>query len=138
MKEFVSIDTKGMKKSTRIAAIIAAFFFIVLGIVRLSISAGVIGLVLLAAMLLNKKTSVTEEGVVVTYDVVVYQYREVWPWNEIKEIHKELSADCTQYGLHFMKDIMTKRLVFPIEVGKQVLEFAKEMNPDVHIGNVNE
>lgn len=138
MKEFVSIDTRAMKKSTRIAAIVAAFFFIVAGIIRLSIYSAAIGLVLLAAMLLNKKTAVTEEGIVVTYDVVVYQYREVWPWEEIKEIHKELSADCTQYGLHFMKDIMTKRLIFPLEEAKQVLEFAKEMKPDIHIANVNE
>ena len=41
-------------------------------------------------------------------------------------------------GLHFMKDIMTKRLVFPIPEAKEVLEFAKEMNPEIHIGNVNE
>ena len=37
-----------------------------------------------------------------------------------------------------MKDIMTKRLVFPIPEAKEVLEFAKEMNPEIHIGNVNE
>lgn len=138
MKEFVSIDTRAMKKSTRVAAIVAAFFFIAMGIIRLSIYSAAIGIVLLAAMLLNKKTAVTEEGIVVTYDVVVYQYRELWPWEEIKEIHKELSSDCTQYALHFMKDIMTKRLIFPLEEAKQVLEFAKQMKPDIHIANVNE
>lgn len=138
MKELTSIDTRSMRKSTRIAAVTAGLFFIGLGIIRPSIYAGLIGVVIIAAMLLSKETVVNEEGIVVKYDAIVYQYKEVWPWEEIKEIHKELSPDCTQYGLHFMKDIMTKRLVFPIPEAKQVLALAKEMNPEVHIGNVNE
>ena len=113
-------------------------FFIGLGIIRPSIYAALIGAAIIAAMLLSKETVVCEEGIVVRYDAIVYQYKEVWPWEEIKEIHKELSPDCKQYGLHFMKDIMTKRVVFPISEAKEVLEFAKEMNPKIHIGNVNE
>ena len=113
-------------------------FFIGLGIIRPSVYAGLIGAVIIAAMLLGKETVVCEEGIVVRYYAILYQYKEVWPWEEIKEIHKELSPDCKQYGLHFMKDIMTKRVVFPIPEAKEVLEFAKEMNPEIHIGNVNE
>ena len=97
MKEYISVDTKQMRKSTRIAAIAAGLFFIGLGIIRPSIYAGLIGAVIIAAMLLSKETVVCEEGIVVRYDAILYQYREVWPWEEIKEIHKELSPDCKQY-----------------------------------------
>ena len=138
MKEYISVDTGKMRKSTRITAIAAGLFFIGLGIIRPSIYAALIGAAIIAAMLLSKETVVCKEGIVVRYDAIVYQYKEVWPWEEIKEIHKELSPDCKQYGLHFMKDIMTKRVVFPIPEAKEVLEFAKEMNPEIHIGNVNE
>lgn len=138
MKEFISMDTRETKKSTRIAAIAAGLFFLALGIIRPSIYAAMIGLVMLAAMMLSKKTAVTEEGVVVTYDAIVYKYVETWAWEEIQEIHKELSPEGTKYALHFMKDIMSKRLVYSIGDAKKVLEFAQEMNPKIHIGNVNE
>ena len=138
MKEYISLDTRQLRKSTRIAAIVAGVLFIGLGIIRPSIYAGLIGAVIIAAMLLHKETVVCKEGIVVRYDAVLYKYREVWPWEEIEEIHKELSPDCKQYGLHFMKDIMSKKLVFPISEAKEVLEFAKEMNPEIHIGNVNQ
>ena len=138
MKEYISLDTRQPRKSTRIAAIVAGLLFIGLGIIRPSIYAALIGIVIIAAMLLSKETVVCEEGIVVRYDAMVYKYKEVWPWEEIEEIHKELSPDCKQYGLHFMKDIMSKKLVFPIPEAKEVLEYAREMNPKIHIGNVNE
>ena len=138
MREFISTDTRKTKKSTRIAAIAAGLFFILLGIIRPSIYAGMIGLVMLAAMMLRKKTAVTEEGIVVTYDAIVYKYVETWAWEEIQEIHKELSPEATKYALHFMKDIMSKRLVYSLRDAQKVLELAQESNPKIHIGNVNE
>ena len=74
MKEYISVDTKQMRKSTRIAAIAAGLFFIGLGIIRPSIYAGLIGAVIIAAMLLSKETVVCEEGIVVRYDAILYQY----------------------------------------------------------------
>ena len=36
-----------------------------------------------------------------------------------------------------MKDIMSKRLLFSISDAQQVLEFAEEMNPSIHIAAVD-
>ena len=137
MKEFISTDKREPSKSTRISAIVAGLFFILIGIFQMSIYPALICIFMIAAMLLRKKTAVTEEGIVVTYDVVFYQYVEKWMWDEIQEIHKELSPEGTTYALHFMKDIMSKRLLFSISDAQQVLKFAEEMNPSIHIAAVD-
>ena len=111
MREYISADAKPMKKSTRITAIIAGFGFILIGIFIWSIYSVLIGVVLLAAMCLNKQIAMDEEGLLVTYDVVVYKYYERWTYDQIQEIHKELAPDGKRYALHVMKDIMSRRLI---------------------------
>ena len=133
MKEYVSIDTKQTKLSTRIVALIVSMVLIGISIVRRSIYGGLIGAMIIAAMLLTKKTYVCEEGLVVLYDVIVYKYKEVWPWED-----RELSPDGKKYALHFMKEVMSKRLVYDIPQAKAVMNFAKEMNPEIHFGDVND
>ena len=64
MKEYVSIDTKQTKLSTRIVALIVSMVLIGISIVRRSIYGGLIGAMIIAAMLLTKKTYVCEEGLV--------------------------------------------------------------------------
>ena len=137
MREFVPLDEKETKKSTRIAGMAAGFLFLILGIFRSSVYAVMIGAVMIASMMLRKKISVTDDGIVTLYDVIFYQYIETWKWNEIKEIHKEPSPDGTKYALHFMKDIMTKRLVYSADDAMCVLDFASEMNPKIHIADVD-
>lgn len=137
MKEFVSIDVKATKKSTRIVAVALGLVLIALGIVRGTWYGAILGAVIIVAMIMDKQTVVCEEGIVVRYDVLVYKYKEVWPWEDIQEIHKELSPDGRRYALHFMKEVMSKRLVFSIPMAKEVMEFAKEMNPKIHFGDVN-
>ncbi len=137
MKEYTSIDLKETRKSTRIIAIILGLILIAISIVRLTWYGGILGAIIIAAMIMDKKTVVCEEGIVVRYDVIVYQYKEVWPWEDIQEIHKELAPDGKRLALHFMKEIMSKRLVFSIPAAQEVMEFAKAMNPKIHIGEVN-
>ena len=76
MREYIAIGDKALRKSTRIAAIAGGVALIVLAVVIRSLYTGLVGAVLLAAMMLNKKVAMTEEGLVVTYDVVFYRYYE--------------------------------------------------------------
>lgn len=137
MREYISIDSKALKMSTRIAALAAGFGLILLGIVIQSLYTALVGAVFLAAMMLNKKTAMTEEGLVVTYDVVFCKYREVWTYDEIQEIHKELSPDGRQYALHVMKDVMSRRMLYPIPEAKEVVALAQEKNPKIHVADVD-
>lgn len=138
MRKYISEDRRALGKSTRIVAIIAGIGMIVLAVFIQSLHTGLVGAVLLLAMALQKEIAMTEEGLVVSYDMVVYQYKEMWTYEEIKEIHKELSPDGTKMALHVMKDVMSRKLIYSIPESELVLQLAKEKNPKIHIGNVND
>lgn len=137
MREYIAIDDKALRKSTRIAAVAAGIALIILAVGIRSLYTGLVGAVLLAAMMLNKKTAMTEEGLVVTYDVVFYKYYEKWGFDEIKEIHKELSPDGRRYALHIMKDVMSRRLVYSVTDAEKVIDLALEKNPNIHVADVD-
>jgi hypothetical protein len=137
MRKYVSEDRKALRKSTRICAVIAGFFFIGLGVAIHSIHSVFIGIVLLLVMILQKEIAVTEEGLVVSYDMIVYQYKEVWTFDQIEEIHKELSPDGTKIALQVMKDIMSRKLIYSLSEYKDVIDLALEMNPEIHVSDVD-
>ena len=97
----------------------------------------IVGALILLAMVLQKKTAVTERGIEVTYDMILFKRVELWSFDEIQEIHKELSPDGNRYALHMMKDIMSKRLVFPIPVAEEVIALALAKNPRIHVAFVD-
>ena len=137
MREYIAIDDKALRKSTRIAAVAAGIALIILAVGIRSLYTGLVGAVILAAMMLNKKTAMTEEGLVVTYDVVFYKYYEKWGFDEIKEIHKALSPDGRRYALHIMKDVMSRRLVYSVTDAEKVIDLALEKNPNIHVADVD-
>ncbi|MGN0736512.1 MAG: hypothetical protein ACI4LP_11995 [Anaerovoracaceae bacterium] len=137
MREYIAIDDKALKKSTRIAAVAGGTALIMLAVFIHSLYTGLVGVVLLAAMMLNKKVAVTDEGLVVTYDVVFYKYYEKWDFEEIKEIHRELSPDGRRYALHIMKDVMSRRLVYSVTDAEKVIDLALEKNPCIHVADVD-
>lgn len=137
MREYIAIDDKALKKSTRIAAVAGGTALLLLAVFIRSLYTGLVGVVLLAAMMLNKKVAVTDEGLVVTYDVVFYKYYEKWGFEEIKEIHKELSPDGRRYALHIMKDVMSRRLVYSVTDAEKVINLALEKNPYIHVADVD-
>lgn len=137
MRKYVSYDRKALRKSTRIAAIVAGIFMIGLAVYIKSWHAAFIGIVILLAMVLQKEISMTEEGLEVNYDMVVYQYRELWPYDQIEDIHKELSPDGTKMALHVMKDVMSRKLIYDLDVYKDVIELALEKNPKIHVADVD-
>ena len=137
MREFVPIDTKVMKKSTRIVALIAGAVCTALGIYISSWYTVLVGVLILSAMALNKKTAVTERGIEITYDMGLFKRVDLWSFDDIREIHKELSPDRSKYALHMLKDVMSRRLVFSISDAEKVIELALEKNPDIHVADVD-
>ena len=137
MREYIPIDVKIIRKSTKVVAMALGVLCLVAGVYFQSIYAIVVGVFILAAMVLNKKTAVTERGIEVTYDMVLFKRVDLWSFEEIREIHKELSPDGRKYALHMMKDIMSKRLVFPIKKEKKVIALAVEKNPKIHVAYVD-
>ena len=102
MREYIPIDVKIIRKSTKVVAMALGVLCLVAGVYFQSIYAIVVGVFILAAMVLNKKTAVTERGIEVTYDMVLFKRVDLWSFEEIREIHKELSPDGRKYALHMM------------------------------------
>ena len=137
MREYIPIDVKIIRKSTKVVAMALGVLCLVAGVYFQSIYAIVVGVFILAAMEKKKKTAVTERGIEVTYDMVLFKRVDLWSFEEIREIHKELSPDGRKYALHMMKDIMSKRLVFPITEAEKVIALAVEKNPKIHVAYVD-
>ena len=137
MREFKTADQKELKQSTRICGLIFATLLILFGIFGHSLYSGVIGAILIAALIMVKRVVVNEEGIVTTYDCFFFKRKEVWSWEEIKEIHKQLSPNKKEMALHFSKEVMVKRLIFPMDVYEKVLDLAREMKPGIYIADVD-
>lgn len=137
MREYTPVDTKALRKSTKIIASLLGVTCIALSVYIKSVYAVMVGILILLALVLNKSTVVTERGIEITYDMILFKRVDLWSFDEIKEIHKELSPDGTRYALHMMKDIMSKRLVFSIEEAEEVIELAMEKNPKIHVAFVD-
>ena len=137
MREYIPIDAKPMKKSTKIAALTAGIICVAVSIYIKSIYTALVGIIILAAMVLNKKIAVTERGIEITYDMVLFGRTDLWSFDEIQEIHKELSPDRKKYALHILKDVMSRRLVFLISDAEKVIELALEKKPAIHVSDVD-
>ena len=137
MRKYVSYDRKALRKSTRIAAVVAGIFMIGLAVYIKSWHAAFIGIVILLAMVLQKEIAMTEEGLEVNFDMIVYQYKELWSYEEIEDIQKELSPDGTKMALHVMKDVMSRKLIYDLDVYEEVIALAKEKNPKIHVADVD-
>lgn len=48
-----------------------------------------------------------------------------------------LSPDGTKMALHVMKDIMSRKLIYSLSEYKDVIDLALEMNPEIHVSDVD-
>ncbi|MCI5687252.1 MAG: hypothetical protein MR303_01955 [Emergencia sp.] len=136
MDKIKAYDDRAMRKSTKFAAIVFGTGLIVFSFYSTVKYSAIIGVVLLLAVIFQKETYVSREGVVLAYDFIVRKHKIVWSFEEITDIHIEYVADPGYVVLHFLRDVMSRRLVFRKQELEQVLELAKSVKPDIHIENV--
>ena len=108
---------------------------VALGIIQHTIYAVFIGLVLLAAGVMSKTVYVSEEGIVTEYRFLVRNKREVWGWDEIKDIFCEYSSKYPgKVGIHFTKEsLMARRLFFPRNQKDAIIDLALSQNPKISV-----
>lgn len=75
MAKIKAYDDKALRKSTRVAAVIAGIALIALSICSSVKYSAIIGVVLLLAVVFGKETYATEEGISVEYDFFRVQTR---------------------------------------------------------------
>jgi len=135
-KEFISRDSKAPSGDIKAIGLIFGIAMAAYGILRMKIYYIAIALVLIAALCMEKKIAIDEEGLTVTYKILFINKKDIWPMNELEEIHKELSPDGREMALHVMRGIMSKRLIYPRGAYQEVIDFILEHNPKVHVAFV--
>lgn len=84
---------------------------------------------------MSKSVTVSEEGIVTEYRFLVRTKREVWGWDEIKDIFCEYSSKHPgKVGIHFTKEsLMARRLFFPRNLKDEIIELALNQNPNITV-----
>lgn len=135
MKKYEASTGKELSRTTEILCMVFGVALIALAIFKHSIYGGLIGVVMLAAGALSKSVYVSEEGIVTEYRFLVHNKREVWGWDEIKDIFCEYSAkNPGKVGIHFTKEsMMARRLFFPRNLRDEVIDLALSQNPKITV-----
>lgn len=136
MVKIKAYDDRALSKCTRVAAVIAGSALIILGIFSSVKYSAVIGIVLLLAVVIGKETYATEEGISMEYDFLVFKHVIQWDFAEITDIHLE-NVKGGHQGMHFLKDVMTRRLLFSRDEACQVLQMAQSRNHVIHIEDID-
>lgn len=137
MDNIKAYDDRQMKKSTKVVAVIACIGLIGVCIYAPSIYSISIAVLVIPALMLQKNMYVAEDGIEIQYKVLWIDYRSTWDFKEISDIHMEKAPDNRFYILHFMKDVMSRRMIFYKEDVDEIYERASKRNPDIHIAEVD-
>lgn len=135
MKTYKASTGKELSRTTEILCMVFGVVLIALGIIQRTIYGPLIGIVLLAAGIMSKSVTVSEEGIVTEYRFLVRTKREVWGWDEIKDIFCEYSSKHPgKVGIHFTKEsLMARRLFFPRNLKDEIIKLALSHNPDITV-----
>ena len=135
MKTYKASTGRELSRTTEILCMVFGVVLIALGIFQRTIYGALIGIVLLAAGIMTKSVTVSEEGIVTEYRFLVRTKREVWGWDEIKDIFCEYSSKHPgKVGIHFTKEsLMARRLFFPRNLKDEIVELALNQNPDITV-----
>ena len=135
MKTYKASTGRELSRTTEILCMVFGVVLIALGIFQRTIYGALIGIVLLAAGIMTKSVTVSEEGIVTEYRFLVRTKREVWGWDEIKDIFCEYSSKHPgKVGIHFTKEsLMARRLFFPRNLKDEIIELALNQNPNITV-----
>jgi hypothetical protein len=135
MKTYKASTGRELSRTTEILCMVFGVALVILGIVQRSIYAAAIGIVLMAAGAMTKSVTVSEEGIVTEYRFLVRTKREVWGWDEIKDIFCEYSSKHPgKVGIHFTKEsLMARRLFFQRNLKDEIIDLALAQNPNITV-----
>ncbi len=137
MNEFKVLNDRKRRLSTRIAAVIFGVGIVVLGIAFQSPIGVLLGPILVWSAFFNKYTLVSEEGVIVHYDAVLFKYKEAWLFDEVSNLHSEKVKDPKYIVLHFTRRALSKRLIFEKEDAQKIIDLALQKNSKIHFEDVD-
>ena len=97
----------------------------------------ILGVIMALALMLDQKELVTNRGLEVYYDCRIFDYTDVWYWEDITSVHREDQGHPTLVALHFGKGLTTRRYCFTKADAEAIMALAKEKNPKISVGDAN-
>lgn len=137
MDNIKAFDDRAMKKSTKVVAVIACAALIGVCVYAPSIYSISVAVLAIPALMLQKSMYVTENSIEIEYKLLFIKHYNTWDFKDITDIHKENAPDQRFYILHFMKDVMSRRMIFYKEDLEEIYERATNRNPQIHIADVD-
>lgn len=113
-----------------------SFVFIFLGIITRWHITAVFGVLLILALLMEKKVVVTTRGIETFYQMRITTHYEIWPWNEIEAIapgDKKSPEHPELIPLFFRRGERVKQLHFTSEEVREIKKIAKQQNHSVRL-----
>jgi len=138
MREYKTINPHELKKSTRIAGLIASFGLIFLGISIVSIYTVLVGVVIFLAVIYRKEMLFTEDGYVTKFDFIFFKHEDIWRYDQITYMHRENAPDIKYMGIIIQKDMAFKRAVVLKQDVEAILELAKSKNSKIYVGDIDD
>jgi len=138
MREYKTINPHELKKSTRIAGLIASFGLIFLGISIVSIYTVLVGVVIFLAVIYRKEMMFTEDGYVTKFDFIFFKHEDIWRYDQITYMHRENAPDIKYMGIIIQKDMAFKRAVVLKQDVEAILELAKSKNSKIYVGDIDD
>ena len=121
-----------------IAVLIAACFMIFLSVSSGKYTYAVLSLVVVLAVFFKKEHIISKEGVIIRYNLFGWSHENGWAWAEITALKTDYKKAAPNVLLHIGKDVTIRDFVMKKSDIPKILRLAKEMNPDIYIGDLSE
>lgn len=131
-------DLKPQKKWVRVGSWFMAGLLILGGLTTRFRVAAIFGLLYMLALIMVKTTAVTSRGLEIYYQMRITTHYDFLSWEDIRAVTREDRGHSELVALYFANDIKSKRLFFTKDDAKKIMDFAKERNPAIKVGDISE
>lgn len=136
-KVYHAKKVKERKRFVIVGGWIALVAVLVYGFASVNIIAIILGLFMALALIMEQRELVTNRGLEVFYDLRIFDYTDVWTWEEMTSLHREDQGHPTLVALHFGKGITTRRYAFTKADAQAIMALARERNPKMSVGDAD-
>ena len=97
-----------------------------------------VAVLLILAVFFSKEHVVDEKGVDIVYHFLGMTSHNLWRWDEISAMRPDFEKAAPDILMEINKGVTIRAFVFSRSDSQRVMEFAKEMNPDMYVDDRSE
>lgn len=117
----------------KIAIVVAALYMLYLSVTGKQITYAALTIVVIIAVFFEKEHIISEEGIDIKYTLFGMHHVNRWEWSDITALKTDYKKSAPNVRLHINKDVTIRDFIFVRSEITDILNFAREMNPDIYI-----